>query len=51
MKKLILFFLSLCLFACVDQKAIGAKAKHQAETGSRINDAQKNTDRLFDELR
>jgi len=51
MKKLILLFLSLCAFACVDQKALEAKAKHQAETGSRINDAQKNTDGLFDELK
>ena len=56
MRKSILLFLSLFLFSCSNQKAIDAKlndlkAKRQAETGSRINDAQKNTDALFDELK
>ncbi len=37
--------------SCANQEAIRAKAKHQAETGSRINNAQQNTDGLFDEMK
>ena len=51
MKTLILLCLSFCLFACTNQKIIEAKAKHQAATGDRINNAQKNTNGLFDELK
>ena len=51
MKKLILLIIPICLFACIDQKAIEAKAKHQANTGNRINNAQQNTESLFDELK
>ncbi len=51
MKKLILLISLLSIFSCTDQKAIDAKAKHQAETGSRINNAQKDTDGLFDDMK
>ena len=51
MKKLILLLFFIPLFSCINQKAIDAKAKHQAETGSRINNAQQNTDSLFDEMK
>ena len=50
MRKLILLISLIFIVSCVDQKAIDAKAKHQAETGSRINDASKNTGGLFDEI-
>jgi hypothetical protein len=48
----IIILLSIILIAsCTNQDAIRAKAKHQAETGSRINNAQKDTDGLFDEIK
>lgn len=50
MKKLILLFSLMLVVSCVNQKDIDAKAKHQAETGGRINDATKNTESLFDEM-
>lgn len=50
MKKLILLISLISIFSCTNQKAIDAKAKHQAETGGRINDASKNTGGLFDEM-
>jgi hypothetical protein len=50
MKKLLLIISLFSLFACTNQKAIDAKAKHQAETGARINDASHDTNGLFDEM-
>ena len=50
MKKLILLISLISIFSCTNQKAIDAKARHQAETGSRINDASKDTGGLFDEM-
>jgi hypothetical protein len=51
MKKLLLLISLISICSCVDQKAIDAKAKHQAETGSRINNASENTNSLFDEMK
>jgi hypothetical protein len=55
MKKIILLLSLISLFACVDQDAIrakeSAKARHQAETGSRINAASQNTESLFGEIK
>ena len=55
MKKLIILISLISLFACGNQKEMEAranqKARHQAETGDRVNEAQKNTDGLFDELK
>jgi hypothetical protein len=50
MKKFIFLLSLISIFSCVDQNAINVKAKHQAETGGRINNAQQNTQGLFDEL-
>jgi hypothetical protein len=50
MKNLILLISLISIFSCTNQKAIDAKAKRQAETGSRINNAQHNTDGLFNEM-
>ncbi|MES2677078.1 MAG: hypothetical protein V4612_02015 [Pseudomonadota bacterium] len=54
MKKLILLISLISTVSCTNQKAIDAKARekarHQAETGSRINDASKDTGGLFDEM-
>ena len=51
MKKNIIFILFICIVsACSNQKALDAKAKHQAESGNRINESQKNTDGLFKEM-
>jgi len=54
MKNLILLTSLIFVFSCTNQKAIDAKAKekarHQAETGSRINNAKQNTDSLFNEM-
>ena len=54
MKKLIPLLALLTIISCANQKAIeakaAAKAKHQAETGSRLNESQKNTSGLFDEM-
>jgi len=52
MKKLIiLLFLITTTTACSsNEKALEAKAKHQAETGNRLNESQKNTDGLFKNL-
>ncbi len=51
MKKLIIIMFLTTLFSCVDKKAIEAKVKYQAETGSRINNAQHDTDDLFNEMK
>ncbi|MCE3255422.1 MAG: hypothetical protein K0R25_916 [Rickettsiaceae bacterium] len=50
MKKLILLVTLASLFSCFNQKEIEARAKHQAETGNRVNEAHKNTGGLFEEL-
>lgn len=50
MKKLIPLFLLIILTACSTPKDDSSKAKHQAETGSRLNDAQKDTDGLFKDM-
>lgn len=49
--KNIIFLISLIFLAsCSNQKALEAKAKHQAETGDRLNKSQHDTDKLFDEI-
>lgn len=50
MKKIILLISFVMIASCSNQKALEAKAKHQAETGNRLNQSQKNTDKLFDEM-
>lgn len=50
MKKIIFLISLITIASCSNQKAIEAKAKHRAETGSRINKAQGDTDKLFDEM-
>lgn len=49
MKHLIILSL-IFLASCSNQKALEAKARHQAESGDRLNKSQQNTDKLFDEL-
>ena len=50
MNKFLILALTLFLFSCSSKIEQEKKAKHQAETGARINDAQKNTDSLFKEM-
>ena len=50
MRKLILLICLISINSCTNQKAIDAKVKHQAETGKRINDANKDTAGIFDEM-
>lgn len=54
MKKLIILLSLIFITSCANQKVIDAKAqekaRHQAETGSRINGASKDTGGLFDEM-
>ena len=47
---LLLPILSIISCSSYDKEAMERRAKHQAGTGSRINDAQKNTDSLFKEI-
>ncbi|MFT5703121.1 MAG: putative lipoprotein YajG [Rickettsiales bacterium] len=51
MKKIIILVSIFLLSSCINQKEIEAKARYQAETGSRINEASKNTESLFDEMK
>jgi hypothetical protein len=55
MKKIILLISLFSIFSCTSQQEIeakaAAKARYQEETGSRINEASKNTERLFDEIK
>lgn len=48
-KKYILI-LTLFLLACSSKAEQEAKARHQAETGARLNESQKNTESLFKEM-
>jgi hypothetical protein len=51
MKKFLTIALIFALSSCASYgKILEQKAKHQANTGNRINEAQKNTNSLFDEL-
>ena len=51
MKKLIILSFLITTISCSsNEKALEAKAKHQSETGSRLNESQKNTDSLFKDL-
>lgn len=50
MKKIILLISCLIIVSCANEEALEAKAKHQAETGNRLNQSQKNTQNLFDEM-
>jgi hypothetical protein len=50
MKNFISLILFIFLASCANQKALEAKAKHQAESGNRLNQSQQNTESLFDEL-
>ena len=50
MKNILLLLSLILISSCINQKAIDAKHKHQAETGSRINNAQHDTDSLFNEM-
>ncbi|MFT6332446.1 MAG: hypothetical protein ACJAW3_000783 [Lentimonas sp.] len=54
MKKILILILLTSFASCVDKDAIEAKerqkAKHQAETSTRLNESQKNTEGLFDEM-
>lgn len=50
MKNIIILLSIILISACVNQEAMNAKAKHQAETGSRINNAQSDTNSLFNEM-
>jgi hypothetical protein len=50
MKNFILLISLIFLASCSGQKALEAKARHQAQTGDRLNQSQQNTENLFDEL-
>ncbi len=51
MKKLIILSFLITTISCSsNEKASASKAKHQSETGSRLNESQKNTDSLFKDL-
>ena len=51
MKKLIILSFLISLVSCSSkEKALEAKVRHQNETGSRLNESQKNTDGLFKDL-
>ena len=51
MKKLIILSLLITAISCsANEKALQAKAKHQSESGNRLNESQKNTDGLFKDL-
>jgi hypothetical protein len=55
MKKIILLISLFSIFSCANRQEIeakaAAKARYQAETGQRINEASKNTESLFDEIK
>ncbi|MFT6077400.1 MAG: hypothetical protein ACJA02_000483 [Myxococcota bacterium] len=55
MKKIILLISLFSILACANGQEIEAKAavkaRYQAETGSRINEASKDVDSLFDEIK
>ena len=55
MKKLILLISLFSIFSCTNGKEIeakaAAKARYQAETGSRINEASQDVDSLLDEIK
>ncbi|MFT6106029.1 MAG: hypothetical protein ACJA0S_000980 [Rickettsiales bacterium] len=51
MKKIILIIALFSIFSCTSRQEIAAKAQYQAETGSRINEASRNTESLFDEMK
>ena len=47
MKKLIILSFLITTISCSsNEKALEAKAKHQSETGSRLNESQKNTQKV-----
>lgn len=51
MKKLIILSFLIALASCIsNEKVLEAKAKHQSESGNRLNESQKNTDGLFKDL-
>jgi hypothetical protein len=51
MNKFLILALTLFLFSCASKTEMEQKARHQSETGARINDAQKDTDSLFQEMK
>ncbi len=50
MKKFSILILSLILSSCYQKSIAEEKARHQAQSGERLNESQKNTDPLFKEI-
>ena len=50
MKKLLILISLIALASCVNKSKLEAEARHRSATSDRLNEAQKNTESLFDEM-